>query len=174
MPRRFWFDTEFHEHRSGRCELISLGIVADDGRMLYIETEFDRASAEREPWLRDNVLENLVPGWPTSTHHEARVEVENFLAPTMAIPRPGDRPELWAYFASTDWTLLYRLWGRMVDLPRCMPHHPFCLQQWWRQLGCPPCKPPKPTGIHNALEDAKWNRDFWHALTGWCVANGRL
>lgn len=77
----------------------------------------------------------------------------------------GQYPEIWAYFASYDWVVMAQLWGRMVDLPSWMPKHPMDLQQWWVQLGRPlGLKPLKPEKAHDALEDARWNRDFYLSL----------
>jgi hypothetical protein len=54
---RYWLDTEFID--DGRAiDLISIGIVCEDGRELYlqsVEFNIDRAS----PWVRENVLMHL-------------------------------------------------------------------------------------------------------------------
>lgn len=34
---RYWFDTEFHEEQNS-LELISIGLVAEDGRAYYAES----------------------------------------------------------------------------------------------------------------------------------------
>jgi len=56
---RYWIDTEFLE--DGRTiDMLSLGIVAEDGRMQYWQSvECDRTAANE--WVRVNVLPHLVP-----------------------------------------------------------------------------------------------------------------
>ena len=58
-PVRYFYDTEFIDN--GRIiELISIGVVAEDGREYYaISTEFDPERAGR--WVRANVLPKLPP-----------------------------------------------------------------------------------------------------------------
>lgn len=54
---RYFYDTEFIDN--GRIiDLISIGVVAEDGREFYaVSTEFDPESAGR--WVRHNVLPKL-------------------------------------------------------------------------------------------------------------------
>lgn len=65
---RYWYDTEFIE--DGRTiDLISIGIVAEDGREYYAQRAemcLDNASQ----WVRDNVLVHLLPctTYPASPH----------------------------------------------------------------------------------------------------------
>jgi hypothetical protein len=74
---KFFIDTEFHEYEKEAwknememikvptIELISIGIVAEDGREYYaVSNEFDLQAAWNNEWLRENVLPNLleVPG----------------------------------------------------------------------------------------------------------------
>jgi hypothetical protein len=51
---RYWFDTEFIEDGK-TIDLISIGIVAEDGRERYWESsEADHSKAN--DWVRENVL----------------------------------------------------------------------------------------------------------------------
>ena len=54
---RYFYDTEFIE--DGRTiELVSIGIVAEDGREYYaVSTDFDPSKANA--WVRENVLDKL-------------------------------------------------------------------------------------------------------------------
>lgn len=55
----YFYDTEFIENGE-TIDLISIGIVADDGRELYLQsTEFNAKNAE--PWVKENVLGSLFP-----------------------------------------------------------------------------------------------------------------
>src|SRR5258708_2885453 len=55
---RYWMDCEFIED-GHTIELISIGIVAEDGREYYAQSgEFDRRNAS--DWVKENVLSHLV------------------------------------------------------------------------------------------------------------------
>jgi hypothetical protein len=145
---RFWFDTEFYE--DGRTiELISIGIVAEDGREYYAETFGSRTLAKATPWLEQNVLPHL--SQTVTLPDDMRRQVLAFM---------GEKPEIWAYYADYDWVALCRLFGRMIDLPKGWPM--FCRDV--KQLAvdlCDPKLPEQTTGEHNALADAIWARDAW-------------
>lgn len=65
---RYFLDTEFHENfykpflgkRRHFIDLISIGIVAEDGREYYaISRDFDLKAAWNNHWLRENVLRSI-------------------------------------------------------------------------------------------------------------------
>lgn len=65
---KYFIDTEFHEFKKkplfskpiDTIELISIGIVAEDGREYYaISKDFDIKAAWNNEWLRENVLINI-------------------------------------------------------------------------------------------------------------------
>ncbi len=65
---KYFLDTEFHEFKKkpfigkpiDTIELISIGIVAEDGRGLYlISKDFDIKAAWNNEWLRNNVLKSI-------------------------------------------------------------------------------------------------------------------
>ena len=57
---RFWFDTEFIED-GHTIDLISIGVVAEDGRGFYAESsECDLSRAN--PWVKENVLQTAFGG----------------------------------------------------------------------------------------------------------------
>ena len=59
---RYFYDTEFIEDGS-TIELVSIGIVAEDGREFYaVSTEFNASNANE--WVRENVLSKL----PRASH----------------------------------------------------------------------------------------------------------
>lgn len=171
MTMRFYLDSEFLED-GATIMPISLALVSEDGRELYIEFVFDEERVRNfsDPFVRDNVLPHLrVAPSERLTVEQARVRVEEFLLNGQrmtAVPRRTvERPEIWAYFASYDWVLLCRLWGRMTDLPRWMPMHCMDLQQSFVESGAPEnVKPAKFDVEHDALADARWARDFHAAL----------
>lgn len=71
---RYWFDTEFIENGK-TIELLSIGIVAEDGRVLYLESSECNANGA-SPWVIENVLPHLVGGAATprcGLTHQGRV-----------------------------------------------------------------------------------------------------
>ncbi len=125
---KYFYDTEFIEDGK-TIDLISIGIVAEDGREFYaqnIECDYSRANE----WVRTNVLSHLeglsaaeakigfiytkhthYPSWKT------RSQIRNALH-TFAI---ADKPEFWGYYSAYDHVALCQLFGTMVDLPKGFP-----------------------------------------------------
>ena len=147
---RFWFDTEFIE--DGRTiDLISIGIVAEDGREYYAEAaECDLSRAS--DWVKQNVLPHL--RGETKPRAQIAAEIVAFV---------GEQPEVWAYYAGYDWVALCQLYGRMVDLPKGWPMFCLDIKQVAHELGNPEL-PRHGEGEHDALSDARWNRTAWQLL----------
>lgn len=160
------YDTEFVE--DGRVIiLISIGMVAEDGRELYaVNADVDTHALLANPWLVDNVWPYLPtyrhgagvrcacgPGHLDKDHPDVRPRtqirrmVHDFIAATPA-------PELWAWYSAYDHVAYAQLFGRMVDLPRGFPMHTNDLKQEAHRLGNPPL-PTQPHGEHHALADAR-------------------
>lgn len=169
---RFFYDTEFIE--DGRTiDLVSIGVVAEDGREYYaISTEFNPDAAG--PWVRANVLPKLPS--PGSSLWKSRATIrrellEFFTAPTTADQATADRGsgypapiELWAWVAAYDHVALCQLWGDMTELPRPIPRFTRELKQTWEERGRPPL-PAAPADAHDALADARHNLAKWQTIT---------
>lgn len=150
-------DTEFHEDGT-TIDLISIGIVAEDGREYYaISGEFDTHRAWEHPWLPDNVLVHL-PWTPIKRLDRAHPDVK-----TRAVIRDevsaflhSTGTELWAYYAAYDHVAYAQLFGTMMWIPKHLPKRTNDLAQLidahdaWGFI-------PRQTGTeHNALDDARW------------------
>ena len=152
----FYLDTEFHE--DGRTiDLISIALVTTDGREFYAVSR--NAELHRvKDWVRENVLPHLPPYGDSAwmTRAEIREAVREFTA------TPG-KAEVWAYYADYDWVVLSQLFGTMIQLPDHLPM--FCrdLKQLAVDLGDPEL-PKQVAGEHNALADARWNREVHEFL----------
>lgn len=149
---KIWFDTEFLEN--GRTiELISIGLVSEDGREYYAETKKAVSLAMSDPWLHKNVFPHL-RGSDGKGRSDIALEIVQFV---------GERPEFWAYYADYDWVVLCQLFGRMIDLPGGWPM--FCrdVKQLCADLGDPPL-PPQDGAEHDALADARWTKQAWERL----------
>ena len=153
---RYWFDTEFIE-KPGVLALISIGIVAEDGRTFYRES-LDAPWHMAEDWVLENVAPHLKGGECQAYYDEIGPAIRDFIG--------NDRyPEFWGYFADYDWVLFCWLQGRMIDLPRGWPQ--FCrdMKQWIVEMGVSRSKLPAVKGaVHNALDDAQWTKEAWDFL----------
>ena len=171
---RYWFDTEFIEDGK-TIDLISIGMVAEDGRELYAEVagvDYSRAN----DWVKEHVIPQLWSqqadkregnvwirdggrGGLLSRQHIAR-EIKTFCEPATY-----GKPEIWAYYADYDWVVLCQLFGRMIDLPEGWQMYCRDLKQWADQYGVRfPSEIGEPKDEHHALADARWNRAAWEFM----------
>ena len=191
MPRYF-LDTEFIDDGS-TIDLISVGIVCDDGRELYLQSiEYDPTNAGK--WVKENVLNHLVKcpvnnesdastdwAYHTVTHgecgagrmgqvtcpwrssHHMRSEIFTF----MDAIKYG-KPELWGWCSGYDFVALCQLFGTMMDLPQNWPHYICDFQYVLDGRGITDDMLPSQEGtVHNALQDARYLKQLW----GYIVRN---
>ena len=153
---RYFYDCEFIE--DGRTiELISIGVVAQDGREFYaISTDFDPETAG--PWVRRNVLDQLPSPSDRSWRSRSRIRDELF----EFLVGPGLPVELWAWYAAYDHVVLAQLWGAMPAMPNEVPRLTREIRQYWEAAGCPPIPEPG-KDRHNALADARLGFARWRA-----------
>lgn len=149
---RYWFDTEFIEDGK-TIDLLSIGIVAEDGREFYAEPVADRWRAS--DWVQANVLPHLGPMHEMTPRPQVARDVLAFIG--------TNKPELWAYYADYDWVALCQLFGTMMDLPKGWPMYCRDLKQLCDDLGNPTL-PEQGKGEHHALADARWTREAWKFL----------
>lgn len=146
---KIWFDTEFIED-GHTIELISIGMVAEDGRQLYREFHFNDDKAS--DWVRQNVFPYLAGD--RRDRYEIRREIVEFM---------GEKPEIWAYYADYDWVALCQLFGTMMDLPKGWPMYCRDVKQWCDDMMNPQL-PKQDSTEHHALADAIWTREAWEFL----------
>jgi 3'-5' exoribonuclease-like protein len=183
MKTRYFLDTEFVDN--GRTiDLISIGIVCDDGREYYAVNQEARLDLAND-WVRKNVLPQLPPyGAPEwKTREQIRQDVEKFMTawietdalkseslPSLPPVRAADI-EVWSYFADYDWIALCQLFGPMMALPTHFPMYCMDLKQLSVLLGSPE-HPQQESGEHNALEDARWNKRLFKFLLNYAYQHG--
>ena len=177
MSKRYYLDTEFlddGDHQ--RIVLISIGIVCSDGRELYlVSNEFDYDEVKRDDWMRDNVLAQLPPR-PADPNMSGpwrtRAEIRDAIAAFIEDPGDGTKPEVWAYVASYDWVLFCQLFGKLINMPKHFPWIVNDLKAWATHAGYTgrfrDLLPD--TGHHDALCDARWNRDVHEKVIEWLRA----
>lgn len=186
---RYFYDCEFIE--DGRTiDLISIGIVADDGRHYYaVNSDADWDRIRKHRWLADNVWPQLplrgykqdlvIVGGKTRTKltklgvintEDARVrprwvianEVRDFL-----LRDPREEIELWAWYAAYDHVVLAQLFGPMISLPKGIPMWTHDVQQEAHRLGVDVEDEVPHTGTaHHALADAHWTKAMHDHLKG--------
>lgn len=136
---KYFLDTEFHEYKPtltniNTIELISIGIVREDGKELYlVSRNFSVISAFDNEWLKENVLRNIfnefnddekrkfnwiqyqeVVSGKGISNSEIKQEIIDFVG-------DDENPTFYGYYADYDWVVFCWLFGRMIDLPRNFP-----------------------------------------------------
>lgn len=192
---RYWLDTEFIED-GVTIDLISIGIVCDDGREYYAcNDECNLFKANQ--WVKDNVLIHLPPkhigvnpGNPDvspkvrqdilmwKTRDRIKEDLLLFFAGGV-VDSEEDQSlnwdqaiqglEIWGYYADYVWVVFCQLFGTMMDLPEGFPMYCRDIKQWCDELGNPKL-PEQGKGEHHALADARWNKQAWDFLANWSKA----
>ena len=195
-------------------DLISIGIVAEDGREYYaiskdfnlreawdrfdLKPDIDNGGMKKVYWIRENVLKPIFNDWNKysyhkfnyknfrymlnmigKSNHQIAEEVKEFTLEVPRIQKHGN-PKFYAYFADYDWVAFCWLFGKMNNLPNGFPKYCIDLKQeidriikksWkdvemstWGHTGIENIERlpnyPKQTNEHNALADAKWNKEL--------------
>ncbi len=192
-------------------DLISLGLVADDGREFYaLNRECELAYAWADEWVRKHVLlplyndhigakpqykqvyagigQKFMPAFTLSTmrslfalqgktRSEIAFDLLRFVYPGtfeaffdgvdryMKGPFPGPEVRFFTHYGAHDWVVMTQLFGRLVDLPEGFPMFNYDLKALEELMKFPhELRPPEPAQAHNALADARWNRDLHRAM----------
>jgi hypothetical protein len=169
---KFHYDWEYKENGS-TIEPISLGMVDDNGRELYIiygpavrafrEREYFNKLDQTDLWLLNNVFNHISESdldnyacWDKQSMAEC---VYDFITDDL---KAGDRVELWGYFAAYDHVCLSQLFGRMIDLPAPIPLYTNELMTIRNRRSLP--NRPADLPEHHSLMDAKYQKmiyDVW-------------
>jgi hypothetical protein len=155
---KYFLDTEFIEDGK-TIELLSIGIVAEDGRELYFETPLAAKIWEdptrcKNEWIRENVIPYLGTVDPLPSKYQAGTILEFVI---------GKKPEFWGYYADYDWVVFCWIFGKMIDLPEGFPMYCNDIKQLAMSMGNPEL--PKQTSTeHHALADALWNKQAYEFL----------
>lgn len=180
---KYFLDTEFVENGS-TIDLISLGIVCEDGRTLYKQNK-DCKFQSASDWVWRNVFPHLIHfdmhgirSCNEKSHvMESRLDgrchskdcpwdyrsnIRDSVIKFCDVEKYG-KPEFWGYYADYDWVAFCQLFGTMMDLPKDFPMYCRDIKQWCDQLGNPQL--PKPdVEIHHALVDAQGVEEMWKFL----------
>lgn len=139
-----YFDTEFYE--DGRTiELISIGMVREDGETYYAEVQGAGDICMRSEWLMENVRPHLTG--PRKARSQIAMEIVEFV---------DIDPKFCAWYASYDWMVLCQLYGRMIDLPPTWPRFVRDFRQVAESKDLVAQVLEFDGPEHHALSDAKW------------------
>jgi len=158
---KYFIDCEFIE--SGPhypIDLISIGIVCEDGRELYL-LNYDCDWSRANDWVKENVL-SQVPEKPlpmygldesyrqgywnkgaiadkvaqfcgcTKTHKKNPTpeEIKREVIVNYTLKPDTPKPEFWGEWCSYDWVVFCQLFGTMMDLPKGFPMRCRDIIQW--------------------------------------------
>lgn len=168
---KYFYDFEFFEDT---MEIISIGIVCEDGRDLYIiNANAPWHAILKHEWLAKNVVPHLpmvqgragvVTADPNNVDVMAYGEMAEwvkhfFLAPNEPI-------ELWGYYAAYDHVLLTKLLGGMNKQPKAFPWMTMDVQQLAVDFGMEHALPSTLDGTytHRAIDDARWTKKAYECL----------
>lgn len=117
----YTFDTEFLDapaYGKPGIDLISIGVVCEDGREFYAETprpdmwwSLDGSLA----WLRENVRPHLTGAEAQLPHDEIARQLQLFVADG------GGKPKFFAYVGAYDWVAMMSLFGPLIEKPAGWP-----------------------------------------------------
>ncbi len=176
---RFYLDTEFIDDGK-TIDLISIGIVSEDGREFYAEsTEFDASKADS--WVKANVIDALwsrqedktkLNRWTRDigkggllTRREIGSELALFC---------GSAPEFWGEWCAYDWVVVGQLFGKLIDIPDGFPYRCNDVIQFKEQIdpakydSWPASK--EVEGNHHALSGAFTVKDRYE----WCLRESEV
>jgi hypothetical protein len=166
---RYFIDSEFSERGPKHpIELISIAIVAEDGREFYaINSAWYGFLAHRRAskWVQENVLSHLPTGADMNMSSggsprmawegRQRMSISEIRKEILAFIGDDEKPEFWGHYADYDWVVFCQIFGAMIDLPRGWPMYCKDLKQLVDEKGNPDL-PTMPFAIeHHALYDAR-------------------
>lgn len=147
---RFFIDTEFEEYGSRKpIRLLSIGIVAEDGREYYAES--DDLSPVESDWIRDNVLPSMT-GSDFRNNFDIMLDIKRFI---------GDdpKPEFWGYYCDYDYVVFANIFGGIAGWPKRWPYLFYDLRQSLDQADLRYIT--QVDSLHNALDDARWIKEMY-------------
>lgn len=157
-------------------QLISVGIVAEDGRQFYAESnEFLPSKANK--WVKDNVFHSLIwDPYEVTGRHAVNTSDNNIvmLGSIEAIKKYllefiDSKPAFVGYCSVYDWIVFCRMFGRVADLPNFYTDLALIEDIIIGEIlvsgkPLPDIKRPLQYKEHNALDDAKWNKEYYDML----------
>lgn len=175
---KVFFDTEFtglHQNTT----LISIGMVAEDGRTFYAElTDYDKNQVDE--WIQKNVINNLIIHHARKNYYYVTDTDEIYLGDKEKIRRKltewleqFDKVKMWGDCLSYDWVLFNQLFGHAFNIPKNVYYIPFDICTLMKIKGVDPdISREDYAGVknwdvedkHNALHDARVIKSCYEKL----------
>lgn len=167
-------DLEFVERgRDLPMQIISIGMVRADGTEFYRINPECLSNVAKHPWLSVNVAPYLPikasPGvleWDEA-HEEYQYvarSLDQLIDDVLEFVRATPGVEIWSYMGQYDHVVFHQLFGSMGEQPAGVPMFTRDIQELI--LVNPNVElPPEAWRMHHAMEDARWTRDAYLALT---------
>ena len=153
---RYYIDSEFVDDGKA-IDLISIGIVAEDGRTYYAQSAEFLKDGKPTLWIWENVIPHLDNHWL----ERARIKEEIV---TFLDPEKYGKPELIGWCSGYDFVVFCQLFGTMMDLPAGYPHYIKDLQFILDKFDISDDQLPADENeglAHNALVDARYIGQLW-------------
>lgn len=173
LGMRVFYDCEFVERgRDLPIQLVSIGLIRDNGDELYRINPECLSNVSKHPWLSVNVGPYLPikasPGilaWDEEhpEYQYVSMSLDGLIDDVRAFLQATPSLELWAYYGAYDHVVLCQLFGSMAELPAGIPMFTHDVQQLIEMFPQTPL-PAEPWKIHHAMDDARWTRDAFNAI----------
>ncbi|KAG3044581.1 hypothetical protein PC121_g21817 [Phytophthora cactorum] len=173
---KVFFDTEFtglHQNTT----LISIGLIAENGRTFYAEfNDYDKSQVNN--WILANVINNLIIHPDRKNYYRVTDNEEIHLGNSAHITDKLEEwlyklgeVEIWSDCLHYDWMLFVNLWGNAFSIPSNVYYIPFDICTLMKVKGVDPdVNREEFAGIegakHNALHDAKVIKACYDKLMG--------
>lgn len=170
---RVCYDTEFLEDGK-TIELISIGLVTDDGEEYYaVNHDAPWGRIRKQTWLMKHVVPQLPQPHGDARNYMPKRWVCDYLHPSVktrsliakevkqflldAVNRDEHLSlKLWADYGAYDHVALCQLFGQMIELPPLVPMYTNDLQQALMHYGVDNGELPRQEiGFHRAIDDAR-------------------
>ena len=189
MKTKIFFDMEFTGLHQ-KTTLISIGLIAEDGRTFYAEfNDYDKS--QLDDWLRENVIANLLMKAPSKGEAEyyvkSRFKKDISLTKLSCVQMRGstkeireeleiwlnevEQVEMWSDCLAYDWVLFNQMWGHAFNIPKNVYYIPFDICTMFKLKGIDPdisreefAEMVTNTQKHNALWDAKVIKKCYYKL----------
>jgi hypothetical protein len=139
---KIFFDTEFTGlHKD--TTLISIGLVADDGRTFYAEFN-DFKTIYVDDWIRENVIKKLTYTGVFQVNEGTKENVsyksfgENIRQKLSEWLSQFETVEMWSDCLSYDWVLFCDLFGHAFNIPKNVYYIPFDICTLFKVKGIDP------------------------------------
>jgi hypothetical protein len=152
----YTIDFEFIEDNF-YLEIISIGIVSEDGRELYrclLHSDYSEASS----WVKDNVIPHLPKEDAIDGLGDAIwVRLEDLAHEINHFFKDDEHPIIYADYGGFDYVCFCWVFGSMMKLPSKFEMFFRELRVSCIELGIKDSDVPQIGTLHSAIDDAKWN-----------------